>query len=119
MATQKQDGLFTDAAPGAADLTGKEYLFCTRGTDGTINLSAADAEVAGVISQGKAAGKYSSFNTGGGWLKVIASGVIAIGDAVQADTGGKAKTGSTKPFGIARSAAAADGDFVEVVPDRT
>ncbi len=118
MATQKQDGLFTDTAVGGADLTGKEFLFCTRETDGTITLADAGEVIAGVISEGKAAGLHSSFNTGGGWLKVIAAGVIAIGDQVQAGANGKAISGATNNFGRARSATSADGQLVEVVPDR-
>lgn len=119
MATQKQDGLFTDAAVGAADLTGKEGRFCTRASDGKINVSTAGAVIAGVISEGKAADLYSSFNTGGGWLKVIAGAAIAIGDKVQSDANGLAVTGSSNPFGIAKSATSASGEYVEVVPDRT
>jgi fructose-1,6-bisphosphatase/sedoheptulose 1,7-bisphosphatase-like protein len=116
MATQKQDGLFTDTGESAADLTDKEFYFCKRETAG-ISLAGDGDVIAGVISQGRTTGKHTSFNTGGGWLKVIAGSAISIGDNVQSDADGKAKTGSTNPFGKARNAAAA-GEFVEVVPDR-
>lgn len=118
MATQKQDGLFTDCAKGASDLTDKENLFCLRNSSGLLELTDADERIDGVISEGKVATLHSSFNTGGGWLKVIAESAIAIGDRVQSGALGKAKTGSTNSFGIARNAVAA-GEYVEVVPDRT
>lgn len=120
MATQKQDGLHTDSALGAADLTGKEMLFCTRETDGTISVADSGEVVAGVISEGKIARLRSSFNMAGNpWLRVIAGGVIAIGDQVQAGSNGVAISGGSNPFGRARSATTAAGQIVEVVPDRT
>lgn len=118
MATQKQDGLFTDTALSAVDLRGSEFLFCTREADGTISVCGADEKIAGVISEGKDVGLHSSFNTGGGWLKVIAGGPIAINDPVKSDAQGRGVNGATNMFGYAKSAASAAGVFVEVVPDR-
>lgn len=117
MAVQKQDGLFTDTLLGDADLTGKEFYFCTRNADGTVGLAGNGEKIAGVISEGKVAAKHTSFNTGGGMLKVLAGGTIAIGDNVQSDANGAAVSGSTNAAGIASSAAIA-GQLVEYIPDR-
>lgn len=114
MAVQKQDGLHTDIGESSEDLTGAEFKFCTRNSDGTISLCANDGAIAGVISEGRIAGKHTSFNTlGNPILKVIAGGVIARGDSVQSMAGGLAKTGTTKPAGIARKGAAI-GELVEI-----
>lgn len=118
MATQKQDGLFTDCGPSGADLTGKEELFCQRNSSGDIVLTGADGRIDGVISEGKAVGLHTSFNTGGGWLRVIAGGALAIGDPVKSDAEGRAVNGATNSFGFARSAVTTAGQVVEVVPDR-
>jgi len=118
MAVQKQDGWATDARPGNSDLTGKEFLFCTRNADGTIDLCGAAGVIAGVISEGKAAGLWSSFNTGG-MLKVIAGGAIAVGDVVGSGANGVAISGAANPAGRARNATAGAGEYVEVMFDRT
>lgn len=118
MAVQKQDGLFTDSAAGGSDLTGKEYRLCTRASNGQINQSTAGAVVAGVISEGKASGLYSSFNNGGK-LKAIAGGIIAIGDKLQSDANGLAVQGTTNSFGVATSSTSASGEYVEFDFDRT
>lgn len=115
MAVQKQDGLHTDVAESGSDLTGKEMLFCQRQADGTLELCGADGRIDGVISEGKAEGYHTSFNTRGNpILKVIASAAIARGDEVASAAGGLAKTGSTNPFGFARNSVAAAGEVVEV-----
>lgn len=118
MATQKQDGLFTDTAEAASDLTGKEFYFATLNSSGKAALCGSGDVVAGVISQGRAAGYHVSFNTGGGFLKVVAGGTIAVGDKIQSDGNGAAITGSSNPCGVAKTAASA-GEFVEYYPDRT
>jgi len=48
----------------------------------------------------------------------IANGAIAAGASTSTTTGGKIKTGTTGTVntGIARTAATADGDLIEVVP---
>jgi hypothetical protein len=115
MAVQKQDGLFTDVGESASDLKGQEFKFCKRNTDGTIALCGADEAIAGVISEGKAAGYHTSFNTKGNpILKVICGSAIAIGDSVACGASGLAKTGATNAFGVARSATTASGQYVEV-----
>lgn len=114
MAVQKQDGLHTDVGESTADLRGKEFLFCKREGDGKIQLCGDGEVIAGVISEGRNTGYHTSFNTRGNpILKVIAASAIARGDEVQSATDGKAKTGSTNPFGKARNSAAAN-EYVEV-----
>lgn len=119
MAVQKQDGLHTDVGESAVDLTGKEFYFCSRGANGLINLTGDGGSIDGVISEGRIAGKHTSFNTlGSPILKVIAGSAITRGDSVQSDANGKAKTGTTKPAGKARNSAAA-GEMVEISTDAT
>jgi hypothetical protein len=114
MAVQKQDGLHTDQGVSNADLTGDEFKFCKRNADGTIDLCGDGGHIAGVISEGKAAGYHTSFNTRGNpILKVISGGQISRGDQVQSGAGGLAKSGAANAFGHARNNAV-DGEMVEV-----
>lgn len=119
MAVQKQDGLHTDVGESAEDLTGKEFLFCTRDADGKVSLAGDGDSIAGVISEGRTTGKHTSFNTRGNpILKVIAGGAIARNADVQAGADGKAKSGSTNMFGVARNSAAT-GEMVEIATYQT
>lgn len=114
MAVQKQDGLHTDCKESASDLTDKEFYFAKLDASGNLELAGDGDAIAGVISEGKAAGYGTSINTKGNpILKVIAGSAITLGDDVQSDASGKAKTGSTNAFGTARNSAAA-GEMVEV-----
>lgn len=114
MAVQKVDGLHTDVGPSGADLSGKEFHFCKRATDGEIELCGDDESIAGVISEGKAVGLHTSFNTRGNpILKVVAGSSITRGQEVACGADGKAKAGSTNAFGTARNDAAT-GEMVEV-----
>ncbi len=114
MAVQKQDGLHTDVGESAVDLTGQEFKFCTRNAAGTIELCGDGGSIAGVISEGKIAGKHTSFNTKGNpILKVITGAPIARGADVQSNNAGLAVTGSTNSFGVARNAPGA-GEMVEI-----
>lgn len=120
MAVQKQDGLHTDVGESNADLTGKEDLFCKRLADGKIDLCGAGELVAGVISEGRPAGKHTSFNTDGNpILRVIAGGALDRGDLVSSGAGGVAVEGTANVFGRVRNPlAAVAGDVVEIMPDR-
>lgn len=115
MAVQKQDGLHTDVGESYEDLSGKEFYFATRrAADGKLALCGDGGSIAGVISEGREAGKHTSINTPGNpILKVIAGTAITRGDDVQSDANGKAKTGSTNKVGVARNGAAA-GEMVEI-----
>lgn len=118
MAVQKQDGLHTDVGESSVDMTGTEFLFCTRNSDGTISKCGNGGAIAGVVSEGKIAGKHTSFNTlGNPILKVIAGAAIARGAVVQSDANGMAVTGSTKPAGTARNSTSAAGEYVEIATE--
>jgi len=120
MAVQKQDGLFTDVAVSASDLTGDEFKFCAvDNTTGEVDLCGDNGQISGVISEGKAVGLHTSFNTRGNpILKVIVGEAISRGDDVASMAGGLAKTGSTNSFGVARNNAAV-GEYVEINTLRT
>lgn len=119
MAVQKQDGLHTDQGESLTDLTGKERYFCKRGTDGKIALAGNGESIAGVISEGRIAGKHTSYNTRGNpILKVIAGGTITIGQQVQSNADGEAVAGTTKPFGYSRNSVV-EGQLVEIATEPT
>jgi hypothetical protein len=90
MATEKFTGAQTDAGLSDADLRGKELRFCKRTATG-VDLAGAGDLVAGVISEGKAAGLHTSFKTGN-ILKVLAGEAIAVGDQIGSGANGLART---------------------------
>jgi hypothetical protein len=53
----------------------------------------------------------------GGICRVVADGVIAVGDIVEPDsvTAGRVSTGTTQPFGVALEAAAGAGDVIRIL----
>lgn len=115
MAVQKQDGLHTDVAEGAEDLTGYEDHFAMRNSDGTLSLATAGAVIAGVISEGKAAGYGTSINTRGNpILRVKAGSALAINTEVQSNGTGQAVAGSTNPIGRTRKAVGGSGEIAEI-----
>lgn len=109
MATERFTGAQTDTGLSDADLTGKELLFCKRTATG-VDLCGAAGKVAGVISEGKAAGLYSSFKTGN-QIKVLAGEDIAIGDQIGCGANGLARTAQAADnvCGIAITAASEAG----------
>ena len=114
MAYQKVDGLFTLSGESASDLSGKEFYFAKRDANGKFDLCGDGGASVGVISEGKAAGYHTSVNTKGNpVLKVIAGSTITIGDSVQSDANGKAKTGSTNAMGTAINSVVA-GEYVMI-----
>jgi hypothetical protein len=90
MAVQRQTGHQMDAKESAVDLTGMEYRFAARAADGRFQLPLLGGKVAGVIQEGKVAGKHSTVATGN-QLKVLAGAVLAVGDQVAAMADGRAK----------------------------
>lgn len=115
MAVQKQDGLHTDVGESNEDLRGMEDRFCSRRSDGKIELCAAGGVIAGVISEGRQAGKHTSFNTRGNpILRVQAGSALARNTEVQSNGVGQAVSGSTNPFGRTRNAVGGSGEIVEV-----
>ena len=117
MAVQKQDGLFTDARPGGADLTGKERLLAKRDSNGDLVLAQVGDIVAGVIQEGKAAARWSTIMTGG-MTKVIAGETISEGVRVQAGADGVAVAGTTNSFGVSRNQVNS-GELLEVIMDQS
>lgn len=119
MTVQKQDGLHTDVAESAVDLKGKEMLAVTRDANGRVNISGAGARVDGIVSEGKPAGKHTSFNTDGNpILRWIAGAAIAANQRVASDAQGRCVPGLNNSFGRARKAVAAAGVVAAIIPDR-
>lgn len=115
MTTQRQVGSMADAQPGTTDLTGKELHFCKR-VSGGIAVCGAGEKPAGIISEGKAAGKSSSFNTGN-QLRVLAGGVINPGGKVMSNSDAEAVAATSGNYVYGEymgTAACADGDVIEI-----
>src|SRR4051812_27407729 len=119
MAVQKQDGLHTDVGESYVDLRGKEMHFCSRRADGKIDITGAAGYVDGVISEGKQAGKHTSFNMDGNpFLRVKAGSALARNDLVVSDATGRAVVGTTNIFGRVRNPVAAADEIAVIVPYR-
>lgn len=115
MSVQKQDGLHTDVAESNVDLRGLEDRFCTRRSDGKLELTGAGGAIDGVISEGRDVGYHTSFNTlGNPILRVQAGGAITRGQEVQSNGTGQAVAGSTNPAGYARNSVGGSGEIVEI-----
>lgn len=112
MAVERHDSALQDSAPSATDLSTKVFYLGTINSSSQIALCGAAGIVAGVITEGKAAGLYSTFSRGPK-VKVIAGGSITAGQRVESDGDGKAVAGTTAPFGVARTGASAN-EIVEV-----
>ena len=112
MAVTREDSAFADAKIGAADLSEKVHYLATIDSDGKFAVCGNQGIVAGVITEGKAAGFHSTVSRGPK-VKVIAGGTITAGQRVESDASGKAVAGTTAPFGVACKAASAS-EIVEV-----
>jgi hypothetical protein len=119
MAVQKQNEIAMDCKPTATghDLTGKERRCAARDASGNFRLAQLGEVVAGVIQEGKIAGKSSTVMTGG-MAKCIAGGAITPGQAVQSGGDGVVIAGATNSFGTSRNSAFS-GEMVEVWMDKT
>lgn len=107
MAVQRQVGAMMDSAPSGVDFTGKEYHFCVVDNAGLLQLPGLGGEVDGVIQEGKAVGRHSSYATGN-QLKVLAGAVINEGDEIAALADGSARVAAAghEILGRARTPAA-------------
>lgn len=114
MAVQRQVGAFMDAKPSGADLTGKEFHFCLLDAAGAVQLAGLGAAATGVIEEGKAVGRHTSYATGG-QLKVLAGAAIDEGDQIASDANGAARVAGAghEILGVAMSAAA-NGELATV-----
>lgn len=106
MAVQRQVGAMMDSAPSGVDLTGLEYHFCVVDGNGNAVLPGLGGAVDGVIQEGKAVGRHSSFATGN-QLKVLAGAAINEGDEIAALADGRARVAAAghEILGRARTAA--------------
>ncbi len=95
------------------------YILVKVASDGTLSASDASADpVVGFTTSPAAASEATTVSLihGGGTSFAIASKDIAIGDLVYNTTGGKLTDASgTEKIGVALSAAASDGDVIEVL----
>ncbi|MHA3682791.1 capsid cement protein [Leucobacter sp. HY1908] len=98
----------------SADLTGGRVLVVS-GAGAVAHAGADVAVVAGVASrdvkQGETVGVYPL----GGVHRLVASGAVAAGAEVASAADGKVASAGDNVFGVALSAAAADGDVIDVL----
>jgi hypothetical protein len=117
MATAEGIKTLTAQAGGAVPI----YRFVQLQSDGKYDVTgSADIRADGVSAEAAAADlDIFAMAELQGKMKVEASAAISVGDLVAATTAGKAKTAAsagaaTFVCGVARTAAAADGDIIEV-----
>lgn len=121
MAVTRADGADFDAKNAGADLSAKVGYLAKIDTDGDLVLAGNTEMVYGVITEGAVADAPATVQVSG-MCKAIAGAAIVAGARVMSDGSGKAVTisGATAHgFGIARSAADADGEYVEIQIDRS
>ena len=97
-----------------------QHLRVKVGSDATITVAAAnDSDVGTTARETFASGEEVAVELASleGTAKMVAAGVVAIGAKVYGAAAGKVSTtsSSAQPVGIALSAAAADGDVIEVL----
>ena len=115
MATQKSLQCITALA--GSDLSASQYLFVALASDGAADVTSnATAAILGVLQNDPAAGEAASVATGG-VVKLVAAAAITAGAEIGVQTGGKCRNASTgvRKHGVALTAAAADGDVIEVL----
>jgi len=115
MANTRHDSALADADVSAADLTDKEFYLAKRTSSG-YNLAGDEEIFAGVITEGRAAGKSTSVSRGP-VIKAIAIAAIAKGVRVTCGAGGKVKAGTTNAFGTSRNSTAAANELLEIDVD--
>lgn len=117
MATTRFTGAQNDAQPSTVNLTGKEFHLAKL-VAGGVALAGLGDKVAGVISEGKAVGLYSSFHTGN-QLKAVADVAIAMGDKLASSADGQVKVAAAGQFVFGTAKTAADaGELVEFYMDQ-
>ena len=105
------------SAEAGSDLSAAQYTFVAMASDGAVDqTSSATAAIVGVLQNDPAAGKAATVAVAG-VTKLVASAAIASGAEVGVQTGGKCRTASTgvRRHGVALTAAATDGDIIEVL----
>ncbi len=104
MTTTRFDGSDLASYPAGADLTGKELMLVTLGSNGKVTLSGAGENSIGVLQECATLDHFATVAKGGE-VKALANGDIVIGARVQAGAGGYLITATGgKTLGIATSA---------------
>ena len=116
MAIERLDSAFADAQVAGENLTGKEMYLAHRNGDKELVICGSTEVVAGVIQKGTVAGKSTTISRGP-ICKVVGGAAIAAGAILVSDSTGRAVTGTTGRFGIARNAISAANEIVEVAMD--
>lgn len=98
----------------SADVTGGRVLVVT-GEDAVGHAGADAPVVAGVASRDVKAGETVGVYPLGGVHRLVAAGVVAAGAAVASAADGKVAAAGDNKIGVALSAAAADGDVIDVL----
>ncbi len=101
-------------------LTTKQYHFVKMDTDaGDVVAAGLNAKVLGVLQNAPASGEAAQVRTARGVSsKVVAGGIVAAGDLIQSNAAGRAITATgaaQKICGVAVTAAAADGEVIEMI----
>lgn len=102
----------------AADLSTKQYHFVRNTSTGLTGTHTAGQQgIIGVLQDKPSALGMPGLVSGDGMTKVVASGVIAKGALVTAQTNGRAMTAASghHVYGTAEEAAAADGDIITLI----
>ena len=116
MATQESTTVVTYKA--AADQSASQYLFLKQTAADTAGVCSAITDVALGVQQDAPAGAGRSVGVAiAGTTKVKAGAAITQGARVAPMANGKAQTAVSTQFprGIAKQAAAADGDIIEIL----
>lgn len=102
--------------PVSADMTNKQF-YIVKGSTTSVTLCTAGVQPIGVCVDTPAASGRPGNIAISGVCKVVAGAAITAGAYVASDSSGKAVTAASADFalGIARSAAAADGDVISVL----
>lgn len=100
----------------SADMTSKQF-YIVKGSTTSVTLCTAGVQPLGVIQDTPAASGRPGKIGISGISKVVAGAAITAGAYVSSDSAGKAVTAASADFalGIARTAAAADGDVISVL----
>jgi hypothetical protein len=109
---------FERSAVAGEDLTAKQFYIVQLDATGKIEVAEGATDlVVGVLQNAPDTGEQATYRFGG-TTKVIAAGVVAIGDLVTTDSAGKAVATTTEGDCVigryVGTAASAAGDIIEV-----
>ena len=108
----------TDTFTANAEANMDQYLRVKHGAAaGGVALAGDEAHIGTLRTQAFSGKKVGVIKKAAGAVRIyVASGAISAGDGVTSAAGGKVAsgTGGVEDLGTARTAAAADGDYIEV-----